>query len=180
MRSAELGGRRLTQNDGARLAQRPYGGVVAFGKVTPEGFAAHLRGHVVGLKKILDADRHTIDRRERPPGLPACAAGVCCSSGASLVQDDEGFDDGLALADHLMASLQIGARRVGAVAKALSRIVKAEYLERAGVVAGRAPRHARNLHRWDAQSSSRRACTSSNPWIALACHWGRGCRPARL
>src|SRR5262249_45318773 len=99
MRSAELGGRWLAPGECACLAQRPYRGVVAFGKITHKGFAAHLRWHIVGLKKILDADGHAVDRRERPPGVPARAAGVRCSAGAGLVQGDEGFDDGLALPD---------------------------------------------------------------------------------
>ena len=110
MGAAQFGRGGLAEDHGAGLAQRPHRRVVAFGEVAPKGLAAHLRGHILSLEQILDADGHAVDERERASGLPACRAGIGGLAGAQLVQRHEGFDHGLALRDGLKAALEIGAR----------------------------------------------------------------------
>src|SRR5262245_18637276 len=135
MRSAKFGRGCLAENDGAGFAQRPHGGIVAFGEIAAKGLAAHLRGHILGFEQVLDADRHAIDGGEGATTLPARRTFVSGRAGASLIQGDEGFDDRLAFFDRLDASLKIGAGTVGALPKAGQRIMESECLEVAWIVA---------------------------------------------
>ena len=76
-------------------------------------------------------------------GSPAFQRAVLASAAARapvLVQGDEGLHHRLARRDGLEAALEIGARRVAAVAEARRGVVEGERLELAGIVAGhRAP-----------------------------------------
>src|SRR5262245_28118824 len=134
MRSAKFGRAGLTENDGAGFAQSPHGRIVTLGKIAAKSLAAHLRGHILGFEQVLDADGHAVDGGEGAPSLPARRTLVSGQAGAGLIQGDEGFDDRLALFDHLDASLKIGAGAVGAPAKARHRIMEGERLEGTRIV----------------------------------------------
>src|SRR5439155_24661254 len=103
--------------------------IVALGEVSTIGRAPHLSGHVLGLEQVLDADWHSVNERERTPDFPAQRAGVGSLASARLVQRGKGFDHRLALVDRLEAALEIGPRRVDAIAKLCCRIVERERFE---------------------------------------------------
>src|SRR4029077_6459249 len=135
MGSAKFGRGGLAENDGTGFAQRPYGRIVALGEIAAKSLAAHLRGHILGVEQVLDADGHAVDGGEGVPSFPARRTLVSGGAGADLLQGDGGFDDRFALFDHLDAALKIVAGGVGALAKAGRGIMEGERLEGAGIVA---------------------------------------------
>ena len=136
MRAAHLGGDRLAEHHGTRLAQGPDRGIVPFRKISTERLATHLGGHVLRFQQVLDRDRHAVDRRERRARLPARGARIGRGTRTGFVQVHEGLHHGFARSDVLDRALEIRARRVRTIAKARYGIVESKRLESARVVGG--------------------------------------------
>ena len=88
--------------------------------------AVDLRRQAGDVEAILDADRQTVDRGERPARLPARARRVGGLACPRLVEPHERLDLRLARGDLLQTPLQIGARRVAAVGKGGARLGETE------------------------------------------------------
>ena len=92
-----------------------------------EQVTAVLGRHVVGVDQILDADRQTIDRRQWAAVAMACAGFVGRLARALEIEERERHHRRLQRLDALDAALQIGARRIAAVAEFRHGVVEAQH-----------------------------------------------------
>ena len=99
-----------------------------------EQLAAELGRHVVGLDQVLDADRHAVDHAQRLAGLVSRAGFVGGLARPIQIEKGERHHRGIERLDAFDAALEIGARRVRAVAEFRHRIVEAQHPMRGRIV----------------------------------------------
>ena len=117
----------LADEHRAAVAQRPHTGRIRHRLVGAEKFAAEFRRHVVGLDQVLDADRHAVDRAQRLARFvarPRLISGLACGI---EIEEGEGHHRRFERLDALDAALEIGARRVGAVAESRHGIMETQH-----------------------------------------------------
>jgi hypothetical protein len=68
--------------------------------------------HVGGLDDVLDAERHAVDRRQRPAVAPACRRAVGGGTCGADIVADERADGGFELLDMRKAAFEKFARRI--------------------------------------------------------------------
>ena len=161
----------LADQDRAAQSQGADAGCIGHRLMAFEQLAAELGRHVVGLDQVLDADWHAIDHAERPAGLVSRAGFICGLARPAQIKEGERHHLGLKRLDAFDAALEIGPRRIRAVAEFRRNIVEAQHPMGGRVVGARRRSLAHVQHQisFDVTGSPSSTCPATSKLTNCDC-----------
>ena len=131
---AELGQRRLADQDAAARPERMDDGGVPYARVFSQSPRAPAGGRVPGFEDVLQAKRHAVHGRGRASVPVAFGGGFGGCHGGIEVGAGERLDGGFARGDARQATLQIFDRGIGPGLEPIHDVMEGEQAGRPGIV----------------------------------------------